>query len=151
GAIHVALPLETRVLAGEKQTAERPREPLAQRRIERRIEVRIAAARPRIGFPDDLPPREQLRARRAEPLERAGQARHAVPGGNRLGGLAGGSAGQQRQDSGPAALLLVAVPERAERQIAAERAGPARGAPESLRELKERFGGAAVTESRDRL
>src|SRR5581483_7746607 len=60
GSVHIALPLEARVLAGEEQPAERAREPLAQRRIEGRIEEGVAAPRPRIGFPDDLPRSDEL-------------------------------------------------------------------------------------------
>src|SRR5436305_13149299 len=53
-AVHIALPLDARVLAGEEQTAERPGEPRAQRRIVRGIEEGVAAARPRGVVPSHL-------------------------------------------------------------------------------------------------
>src|SRR4029450_5567303 len=50
-AVHVALVLDARVLAGEHHAAGGSRKPGAPRRIERRIEVRIPAARPWIVVP----------------------------------------------------------------------------------------------------
>src|SRR5260370_34331355 len=54
GAVHVALPADARVLAGEEQTSCRTRQPVAQPRIEGRAEERVPATRERIGFPHDL-------------------------------------------------------------------------------------------------
>src|SRR5438046_2756767 len=69
-AVHVALPADARVLAGEKEAPRRPRQPGAQRRIECGIEVRVAAARPGVGFPDDLRRGDKLLLARSEPVER---------------------------------------------------------------------------------
>src|SRR6266566_8317258 len=61
-AVHIPLPLGARVLAGEKQSSAWPREPRPELRVEERIEIRIATARPRVGFPDDLTRANQLGA-----------------------------------------------------------------------------------------
>src|SRR5580765_689500 len=69
GAVHVALPALAGVLAREEETSGRTRQPLTQRRIERRVEERVPASRKRIRLPDDLPRCRQLRAVDAEPSE----------------------------------------------------------------------------------
>src|SRR5262245_2908195 len=64
--VHVSLPAQAGVLAAEDEAAERARQPGAQRGIERRIEIRVAAARPALLLPDDRPRGPQHR-RLAEP------------------------------------------------------------------------------------
>ena len=100
----------------EEQPSRRTRQPRAQRRIELRIEIGVAAARIRILFPDNLPRRHQLAVFRSQPVERVGEPARAVLGDNRLGRVAGAAAGEQRQDAGAAALFFVAVPDGAEGQ-----------------------------------
>src|SRR6266498_2454514 len=73
GAVHVALPLDARVLAREEQAAARSREPRAQRGVEGGIEDGIPAARMLILFPHDLARGHELRPLRAEPFERLRQ------------------------------------------------------------------------------
>src|SRR5580765_8782534 len=88
GAVHVALPLEAGVLAGEEQPAERSCEPRPQIRIERGIEIGVAAARPRVGLPCGLVTANHIRLACAKPVERAGERADAVSGGDFLGGVA---------------------------------------------------------------
>src|SRR5947199_1130530 len=78
GAVHVALKLDAGVLAGEEEPPERTREPGAQRRIERGIEKRVAAARERILLPHDLARADEIGALRPEPLERFRQGERTV-------------------------------------------------------------------------
>src|SRR5262249_25811942 len=149
GAVHVALPAEARVFAGEEQTPERAGEPLSQRGIEPGIEIRVTAARPRIRFPNELARPDELRGRGPEPVDGAGAAGHALPLDDRLRRIACRPAGHQRDDAGAAALFLVAVPHSTESQVAAEGARTADRAPESARELKQCFRHPPVAEPRD--
>src|SRR5690242_12057004 len=55
GAVHVALPSRARVFAGKKYAVERESKERAHRRWKRRVEKRVATARPRIVFPSDAP------------------------------------------------------------------------------------------------
>src|SRR5262249_46287419 len=70
GAVHVALPADAGVLAGEEQAAAGPGEPRPERRIEGRIEEGVAAAREGVLLPDDLARGDELGAVDAEPGER---------------------------------------------------------------------------------
>src|SRR5215471_1434412 len=136
-AVHVALPAEAGVLARKEQSAVGSGEPQTQRRIVRRIEVRVTAPRPGIQFPDDLPRGQERFPGSAEPVERIREALHTVLRDNCLGGLARRSAREHREDAGSPPLLLVPLPPRTDRQIAAERPGAARRSPEPARELKQ--------------
>src|SRR6185312_10683655 len=89
GAVHVALPLDAGVLAGEEQAAGRTRQPGAQRGIEAWIEEGVAAARVRILFPHELARRDQFGVIGAEPVERVDEPARALPRDDRLGGVAG--------------------------------------------------------------
>ena len=60
-AVDVSLPLDAGVFTGKEEPPAGSREPRAERRIETRVEVRIAAARQRIVLPDDLPGRDKRR------------------------------------------------------------------------------------------
>src|SRR5262245_712520 len=115
-AVHVALPLDAGVLAGEEQPPARTREPRAQRRIVRRGEIRVPAARQRFLLPHDLTPRAELRAVGPEPFERTRQSLRPVFRHDRLRGVAGAAAGEEREDARRAALFLVAIPDRADRE-----------------------------------
>ena len=80
--------------------------------------------------PTDPAPRRSAARRGARcPSSRASrarrQARERRRGDDRLRRVARAAARQQREDAGASALLLVAVPDRAERQRRAERARPA--------------------------
>src|SRR5581483_6712186 len=123
--VHVTLPADAGVLAGEEDPSARTREPGAQLGIEGRIEKRVAAARQRIVLPHNLLRREKLRAMRAEKIDGADEALRAVLRDDRLRQLARIPAAQKRQDARRAALFLVAFPERAEGQRGAKRARPA--------------------------
>ena len=151
GAVHVSLPLDAGVLAGEEETAAGTREPGAQRRIERGIEIRIAAARQRVVLPDDLTGSEQRGALRSEPVERVGEPLRAVARDHRLRRVARAAAGEQREDAGAAALFLVAVPDRAERQRRAERPRPSGDPPEPFGKLEQRLRRAPVLQPGDRV
>src|SRR5207245_4829315 len=98
---------------------------------------RVAAARVRVLLPDRLPRRQQVGVARSEPVERVDQPGRAVFRDDRLRGVARAAAGQQAEDAGATALLLIAVPEGAERQRRAERARLPGQTPEPLRELKQ--------------
>src|SRR5690349_12968693 len=112
GAVHVALPGDTGVLACEKQPSTWLREPAAKRRVERGIEYRVAAARPGIGFPPKLPPGVQRYLIGPEPVQRANDSRDAVFRHNIGGGIAGRSPGEQRENRRSTRLFFVAVPQR---------------------------------------
>src|SRR5438067_3901409 len=151
GAVHVTLKLDAGVLAGEEQPSERTREPGAQRRIECRIEKRVAAAREGILFPHDLARADERGALRPEPFERLGQAGWTLPRDDRLRRVARAAAREQAEDTGPAALLLVAVPQGAERERRSKRARTTWNSPEPFRELQERLRRAAVLQAGDRI
>src|SRR5262245_442571 len=150
-AVHVALPLDAGVLAGEEQPPARTREPRAQRWIVRRGEIRVPTARQRFLLPHDLTPRAELRAVGPEPFERTRQSLRPVFRHDRLRGVAGAAAGEEREDARRAALFLVAVPDRAERECRSEGARAPRHPPEALRELQQCFRCAAVFQVGDRV
>ena len=116
------------------------------------IEVRVAAARPRVGFPDGLPRRDQLGVL----LARATRARASAPACRLcatsacVASLAPPPASSDRMPARPRCSSLPSQT-RAERQRRSERARPARHAPEPSRELQQRLGRAAVFEPRDRV
>src|SRR5204862_3777977 len=120
------------------------------RRIEGGIEERIAAARPGFRFPDDLTRPDKRDAGRSEPVERIRQAFDALFRDNRLRGVTRRPTSEQRDDPGASALIFVAIPHRAERQVTAERARQADRTPEPPRELQEGFRRASVPQPRDR-
>ena len=117
----------------------------------RRSEIRVAAARQRFLLPHDLTPRPELSPVRPEPLERTRQSLRPFFRHDPLCGVAGAAAGEQREDARRAALFLVAVPHRAERERRSEGARPPRYPPEALRELQQRFCRAAVFQVGDRV
>src|SRR5436190_23937757 len=88
GAVHIALKLEAGVLAGEEEPAARSGEPGPEIRIERRIEISVAAARPRVGLPGGLVTADHIRLARAKPVEGPGEGADAVSGGDFLCGVA---------------------------------------------------------------
>src|SRR5262245_45162862 len=59
-AIHVSLPAKARMLACKEHTPEGSCQPVAERRREQRIEVRVAATRPRFVFPAHRCPPDEL-------------------------------------------------------------------------------------------
>src|SRR5438034_1060365 len=132
-AVHVPLPAETRMLARKEKPAERAGEPLPQRRIEGGIEVRVAAARPGVRFPDDLSPSDKLCVGRSEPVERAGQTGYSFLGDDFLCRVARGPAAEQCEDAGTSTLFFITVPDRSERKVAAEGARSTDRPPEALR------------------
>jgi len=99
---------------GEEDATGRPRQPSPQIRVERWIEERVSAAGMRIVFPDNLPRCDQLGVLGAEPVEGLHEPLRAVFGDQRLRGIARAAAREQGEDAGTAALLLVAIPQRAE-------------------------------------
>ena len=138
-AVHVALPPDAGVLAGEEEAPAGLREPRAQRWIECRIEIRVAAARQRVVLPDDLARRRASSARLPpEPVERIGHSRARL----RAPRLPASRRWRRRRRAatrmpGAAALFLVAVPHRTDRQRRAESASQPRPPPEALRELQQ--------------
>ena len=125
------------MLSGEEQPAEGPREPWAKNRIVGGIEERVAAARPWVVFPSGLVRRDELRVFRAEPIEAANERGHAGLCDHLLRGVARAATSQQGQNPRSAALLLVAIPERAERQRRSKRPRAAWQPPEATRELQD--------------
>ena len=105
-AVHIPLPLDAGVFAGKEEPPAGPREPRAERRIETRVEVRIAAARQRIVLPDDLPGRDKRRALRSQPVERVGQALRPFPREDLLRRGARAAPGQQRENARPSPLFF---------------------------------------------
>ena len=69
GSVHVSLPAQRRVLAGEEDASERARQPGPGRRRELRIEGCIAAARPWVVLPTYRVPRDQFSVLQIEPRQ----------------------------------------------------------------------------------
>src|SRR5688572_15910713 len=59
-AIHVSLPSQARMLSGEEDAVEGPREPVAERGWKLRVEERITATRPCLLFPAQRGPCHEL-------------------------------------------------------------------------------------------
>ena len=106
-AVHVALPSQARVFPREHDAARGTREPFAQARIERRIEHRVAAARPALVFPADGVCREQQAS--VGPARPGGRPRPA-PLRTRRCLAARGTRGRRRAGSG--SRTASAVPRR---------------------------------------
>src|SRR4029079_8767888 len=109
--VHIALPGEAGVLACEKQPAAWLREPAAKCGLEGGIEHRVAAARPGIGSPSNLPPTVQRYLIAPEPVQRANDSGDALLRNNIGGSIAGRPSREQREDRRPARLFFVAVPQ----------------------------------------
>ena len=129
------------------QPAGRTREPVAQARIERRVEIRVAAARPGIVFPAGVPHRDQ-RSRRSRASSDAATMPSGPSCGDDLPAFGGGAAaGEQPQDPGAAPLCSLPSQTAPVGRSRSERPVPARAAPERPLELQQHPRRGAVREA----